>query len=431
MNLFQWLNEVLKACRRGRSRSGHPAVRYVQLRGLEELEPIIAPATWFWFPDSGNTNASTLANWNTKNDGTGMNPAAVLGTGDTAVFDGTNDGGNKPCTWDYNNKALSAVTVQKGYNQGVTMNSGDTLSIAGPFTVDGTAKATQFGVTPTSTTTAVQMSNGGGVSITAGGTLIFAGAHGNFSEASLIKGDGQGGETITNNGTLAFSGYGVMAGKPQNVNFVYLPVENNDVFKVQGGAGGTLPSGSIWDLQGGGNDFADEYTVLNQAEMDLSGNVSFYTGGPFGQFAGTLQTTDGLQEILGTNGSLMDFTGGSVKVTPGGAIYGKLYLVASEVTFENVGIYEKVNGPNISAGHDFIDISNTGTGQTCIANFGTGTKFHVVVNGVLAKPQNALSLFQASGGFKGTANLDTSDNGGTKVTVTKDGVAPGEIYVGA
>lgn len=358
MNVLQWLKEAVKAYRRGRSRSGRPAVRFVRLRGPEELENRVVPATvnMYWDP----TNlllADNTDNWDVGSLGSGTHPTAPPGKTngelDNIYFDGSNSASNRNCTWDYKPpNTLGFVAFQKGYSQTVTFNDkcGFSVSSYSYVTDNSSPTITPNGSSGTNAVAAITLTNGNAFEVTGGSTLNLSG----WSTGNAIffaSGDQNAGEYLSNGGTVAYKGTAGPNGT-SFIDYMKIPVLNDwkGVFTVNGsGTGGSGTTGSTLQVSGADpkTNKVSFYENSSAAETDISGNGTLWCVNDYWMDDGLLQTKDSYTDNLevGTGGSspvdgTVTLNGGSVNINPGTNVYGTLQILGTT----------KNNAPTLNVG---------------------------------------------------------------------------------
>jgi len=108
---------------------------------ISALTPGFSQTTYYWVgssPSAANNSISTLTNWNTAQNGTGLPRVSSTGATDILIFDGANLGGTTPVTGPVTVNANTSITAaQMKFSGNVTINMIRSTSGTSTLTLNG------------------------------------------------------------------------------------------------------------------------------------------------------------------------------------------------------------------------------------------------------------------------------------------------------
>ena len=241
---------------------------------LEPLEERWCPDTTndvlYWAPQGGSKDASLASNWwdQTKL----MQGLTAPGPTNSITLSGSKS--NSPIEITALMSATS-VTVMNNYNNTLTVDANDSLSLSGGVNILQGSILTFVSGSNGSGSLGIILTNGANFTVSSGATLNLKDSA-NPVGSTYLSGDGQAGEYLNNQGTVNWYGTAVAAGKTAIVDDLSVPVANG-TFNANGGSGGdtTMVGGQL----------------LISGSDALTNNVGFY------QTAGGLNLTNNAQVV--------------------------------------------------------------------------------------------------------------------------------------
>lgn len=298
----------------------------------------------------------------------------------------------------------TSVTVMNNYNNTLTIDAGDSLSLSG----GGNILNGNILTLVSASNDGIKLTSGANFTVAAGATLNLKDPANSQAGMTYLEGDNTAGEYLNNQGTVNWYGTAVAAGNFAILDHIEVPVANTGTFNANGGSGGdtTLVGGQLeaFGLDALTNNVS--FYQTNGGTLNLTNNAQVSCQKGYYQSGGSITsdaTPCALAGSLGTTGDI-NIAGGQVTVDNVANSVSTLTFLASTVEID--GEIE-VNGLTtggkstrcdqlicqgaaVTLGvESFLYVGTTGAGA-----LGTGNRWYVMTYASISKPWDNWSVPQ-------------------------------------
>jgi hypothetical protein len=275
----------------------------LEVEWLEKRELLNAD-TLVWKPPTSSTDADLAANWYDQTQGKQGVTAPTVSN--PIILDGSVR--NQPIKTTAP-LSCASLTVQNGFNQKLTIQSGDTLTVSGNGTVDTGCTLTLL----SDDTQGVNLNGNKSFTVNTGANLILQDLYADHPGATFLN-SAKGPDGTTNGEYLNNAGTVTWNGSPSLTDYIALPVANTGVFKANANTSGSGSTLKILGQDAGGTNNVSFYN--NGGTFSLMNDPTVSVAYGYYQSSGSLttdQTTCTLQ-AGGMNNGDINIAGGSVTV---------------------------------------------------------------------------------------------------------------------